>query len=103
VALFASIIAYLALACALASWIAGAWFYAQTLRAPAAERGPPGLNWLAVIAWPFALGRLRGAASAHAAKVNKALVAFLACLMLAAAATSVATNLARVSRSAVNG
>jgi hypothetical protein len=36
--------------------------------------------------------------TAHAAPVNKALVAFLACLMVAAAATSVATNLARVSR-----
>jgi hypothetical protein len=32
------------------------------------------------------------------ASVNKALVAFLACLTVAAAATSVATNLARVSR-----
>ena len=58
-------------------------------------RGP---SWLVVVAWPFALGRLKGAAAAPAAKVNKALVAFLACLMVAVAATSVATNLARVSR-----
>ena len=42
--------------------------------------------------------RLQGAAAAHAAKVNKALVAFFACLMVAVAAISVATNLARVSR-----
>ena len=35
-------------------------------------------------------------ASAHAATVNKALVAFLACVMVAVAAISVATNLARV-------
>jgi hypothetical protein len=55
-------------------------------------------EWLAIVAWPFALGRLKGAAAAHASKVNKALVAFLACLMVAVAATSVATNLARVSR-----
>src|SRR6267378_3304649 len=92
----ASIVVCLALAGALASWIAGAWFYASTLHA--LDRGPTRLGWLAVIAWPFALGRLKGAAAAHAANVNKALVAFLACLMVAAAATSVATNLARVSR-----
>ena len=35
--------------------------------------------WLAVVAWPFAVGRLQGAAAEHAAKVNKALVAFIAC------------------------
>ena len=49
-------------------------------------------------AWPFATGRIKGAAAARAAQVNNALVAFLACLMVALAATSVATNLARVSR-----
>jgi hypothetical protein len=91
-------IAFLALAGALASWIAGAWFFARTLRALADDRERPRLPWLAVAAWPFAVGRLKGAAAAHAAKVNKALVAFLACLMVAVAATSVATNLARVSR-----
>ena len=97
-ALFASIVAFLAFAGALASWIVGAWFYARTLRALGSERGQTRLAWLAIVAWPFALGRLKGAAAAHAANVNKALVAFLACLMLAVAATSVATNLARVSR-----
>ena len=105
-ALFASIVAYLAFMGAIASWIVGAWLYARTLRTVAAEHGQTRLAWLAVVAWPFALGRLKGAPAAdaanvnaaHAAKVNKALVAFLACLMLAVAATSVATNLARVSR-----
>ncbi|MET0631675.1 MAG: hypothetical protein ABWY47_03410 [Xanthobacteraceae bacterium] len=94
----AFIVVVLALAGALASWVAGAWFYAQTLRELAAERGQPRLAWLAVVAWPFATGRIKGAAAARAAQVNKALVAFLACLMVALAATSVATNLARVSR-----
>jgi hypothetical protein len=105
-ALFASIVAYLAFMGAIASWIVGAWFYARTLRALAADQSRTRLAWLAIAAWPFALGRLKGAPAAdaanvnaaHAAKVNKALVAFLACLMLAVAATSVATNLARVSR-----
>ncbi len=99
---FAFIVVYLALAGALASWVAGAWFYARTLRALAAERGQARPASLAVVcamvAWPFVLGRLKGAAAAHAAQVNKALVAVFACLTVAVAATSVATNLARVSR-----
>jgi hypothetical protein len=98
----AFIVLYLALAGALASWIAGAWFYLRTLRALAAEGGSSQLTWRAVVvaifAWPFALARLKGAAAGHAGHVNKALVAFLACSTLAVAATSVATNLARVSR-----
>ena len=95
---FAAIVACLALAGAIVSWIAGAWFYAATLRALAGGPGRGRDNWLAVAGWPFALGRLKGAPSADASQVNKALVAFIACLMVAAAATSVATNLARVSR-----
>jgi hypothetical protein len=94
----AFIVAFLALAGALVSWLAGAWFYARTLRELGSERGRPRLAWLAVVAWPFATGRIKGAAAAHAANVNKALVAVLAFLMIALAATSVATNLARVSR-----
>jgi hypothetical protein len=98
----AFIVLYLALVGALASWAAGAWFYLRTLRALAAEGGPMRLTWravvVAVLAWPFALARLKGAATGQAAHVNKALVAFLACSTLAVAATSVATNLARVSR-----
>jgi hypothetical protein len=97
-AAFASIVAGLAFAGAVACWIAGAWFYARTLRTLAAEGGEPRLAWLAVAAWPFATGRIKGAGAEQAAKVNKALVAFLACLMVAGAAFSVATNLARVSR-----
>ena len=95
---FASIVAGLAFAGALASFIAGAWFYARTLHTLAADSGQRRLAWLAIVAWPFATGRIRGAAATQAAKVNKALVAFLACLIVAAAATSVATNLARVPR-----
>ncbi len=91
---FAAIVACLALAGAVASWIVGAWFYAATARALPAETG----GWLAVAGWPFARARLEGAAAANLAKINKALVAFIACLTVAAAATSVATNLARVSR-----
>jgi hypothetical protein len=97
-ALAAATIAGLAVAGAIVSWIVGAWFYARTLHALAAQDGPARTAWLAVVAWPFALRRLEGAAAAQAAKVNKALVAFIACAMVAVAATSVATNLARVSR-----
>ena len=93
----ASIVAVFAVAGAIASWIAGAWFYVRTMRALAAGREQAHTSWLAVIGWPFAIARLKGTAESDA-NVNKALVAFLACLMVAAAATSVATNLARVSR-----
>jgi hypothetical protein len=91
----AIIVAGLAFLGALACWIAGAWFYLSTLRLIGNDRR---LMWLAVLAWPFATRRLEGTAAVEAAKVNKALVAFLACLTVGLAATSVATNLARVSR-----
>ena len=90
-------LASLAVAGAVASWIAGAWFYVRTLRAVSATP-QRGLMLQAIVAWPFVLGKLKGAAADHSAKVNKALVAFFACLMIAVAAFSVATNLARVSR-----
>lgn len=95
---FAYFLAFLAIAGALASWFAGAWFYVQTLRTISGAPGQRGLLLRAIVAWPFAIGRLRGDAATHSAKVNKAIVAFFACLMLAVAAISVATNLARVSR-----
>jgi hypothetical protein len=98
----AFIVVYLALAGALISWIIGAWFYARTLNALAVDRNrTPSSRFAlvtALVAWPFARGRLEGAATSHAAYVNKALIAFFACLTIAVAATSVATNLARVSR-----
>jgi len=93
---FAAIVAILALAGAIASWIAGARFYAAIVRDLPDQSG--GSNWIAVAAWPFALGRLKGAAPPRTAQVHKALIAFFACLTVAVAATSVATNLARVPR-----
>jgi hypothetical protein len=94
----ASIVAVLAAAGAVASWIAGAWFYARTLRTLSRECERTGSSWLAIAAWPLALARIKGATADHAANVNKAFVAVFACLTVAVAATSVATNLARVSR-----
>jgi hypothetical protein len=94
----ASIVATLAVGGAIASWITGAWLYARTLRTLTAHGEQSSTSWLAVAAWPFTRSRLEGAPAAEAANVNKALVGFLACLTVAAAATSVATNLARISR-----
>jgi hypothetical protein len=93
----AHIISILAIVGAFACWIAGATFYLRALRALSGQQDARP-RWLALVAWPFARSRLHGAAANHAAKVNKALVAFFACLMVAVAATSVATNLARLSR-----
>ena len=91
-------VAGLAVAAALASWIAGAVFYVRILRAIARTPEPRGLMLRALVAWPFAVGRLQREAALHAASVNKALVAFFTCLMIAIAATSLATNLSRLSR-----
>ena len=91
-------LAFLAIAGAIASWFAGAWFYVQSLRAISADPAQKGLMMRAVVGWMFTVKHLRGDAAAHSAKVNKAIVAFFACLMVAVAAISVATNLARVSR-----
>src|SRR5262245_48274404 len=93
----ATIVAVLAVAGAVASWIAGVVFYARTLRA-ASQHGQRTQTWKAIVAWPFFARQATGAAAEHAAKVNKALVAFFTCLMIAAAATSLATNLSRLSR-----
>jgi hypothetical protein len=93
----ATVFLILAAAGALASWAAAVVFYLRTLRAisgPDRSR----LRFLAVVAWPFALKRLQGAPAEHATRVNKAMVAFFTCLMVALAATSVMTNLSRYSR-----
>jgi hypothetical protein len=94
----AFVVAGLALAGALASWAAGVYFYVLTMHAMSSEPEQRRIIWLAFVAWPFLLRRLQGSAVAYAHNVNKALVAFLACLMVAAAAISVATNLSRVAR-----
>jgi hypothetical protein len=93
-AILATIITFLALAGAVASWVAAALCY---VRAGAAS-GSGRLRCLTIVAWPFATRRLSGIAAEHAARVNKALVAFFACLTIAAAAWSVASNLNRLAR-----
>jgi len=81
---------------AVACWIYGAVAYAQTLRSVPA--GQSDLKWLLVVGWLFARKRLEGAAAEHAARVNKALVAFIACVMVALSAAALASNLSRFSR-----
>jgi hypothetical protein len=93
-ATLATVVTIVALAGAVASWIAAAFFFVRA----GAESGRGRLRWLMAVAWPFASRRLNGIASTHAAHVNKALVAFIACLMIAAAAWSVASNLNRLAR-----
>ena len=90
-----TVLVYLAFAGALASFIAGAVFYARTLRTLSADGSA---NWLAVATWPFAMSRIKGARAEPAALVNKSLVAFFACLMIACAAFSVSANLHRVAK-----
>jgi hypothetical protein len=94
----AYIVAGLAVAGAIAAWVVGAVYYLRTLRAIAQTTDQRGLMLRAIVAWPFTIGRLRSETADHASVVNKALVAFIACLIVAFSAVSVATNLARVSR-----
>ena len=54
--------------------------------------------WYAAFAWPFASRQMTGAAAVYSSKANKSLVAFFTCVMIAAAAMSLATNLSRLSR-----
>lgn len=93
----ATSVAVLALVGAAVSWTVGVIYYLRTLQSIS---GPDAgwLKWYAVVAWPFVLKRLSGGAAENAMKVNKALVAFIACSMIAIAAISVATNLSRISR-----
>jgi hypothetical protein len=91
----ATILAYLAFAGAIASWIAGAVFFVRTLRAISGDRR---LMWLAIVAWPFATSRIKGAGAAQAANVNKALVAFMACVLVGVAAFSASANLHRFAK-----
>jgi len=95
---FAFVLAGLSVAGAFACWVVGAVYYVRTLRAISDQPQSRDLMLRAIVAWPFAVGRLQGKAAAHATKVNKALVAFIACVIVAISAISVATNLARVSR-----
>ncbi|HZO45197.1 MAG TPA: hypothetical protein VFB68_04855 [Xanthobacteraceae bacterium] len=93
----AFIVVGLAAAGAFASWIVGAVFYVKTLQAISNDPQQRGLMSRAIFSWMFTVGRLKGDASIHASTVNKALVAFLACVIVAVAAISIATNLARIS------
>ena len=94
----AYIVAGLAVAGAVASWIAGAVFYVRTLQAISQDPQQKGLMARAIFNWMFTVGRLQGAAAAHASMVNKALVAFLVCVIVVVVAISVGTNLARISQ-----
>ncbi len=85
--ILAAILAVLALAGAAASWVAGALIYRQ-----ASKRG-----WLPSAFWIFASKSVPGAPPDCSVKLNKATIAFFTCAMLAVAATSVATNLSRLS------
>ena len=91
----ATVIAYLAFAGAIASWVAGVVFFVRTLSAISGDRR---LMWLAVVAWPFAVSRIRGAGAADAANVNKALVAFMACILVGVAAFAASANLHRFAK-----
>ena len=81
-----TILVYLAVIGAIASFVAGAICAARA-----------GVGALSII-WPFALQRIRRAGGEPAAQVNKAMVAFIACLLVGAAAFSASANLHRFAK-----
>ena len=54
--------------------------------------------FLSPIAWPFWLARIRRSSEAAATQVNKALVAFIACMLLGTAAFAASANLSRFAK-----
>jgi hypothetical protein len=81
-----TLLVYLALAGAIASFVAGGVYSARA-----------GAGWLAIV-WPLAVGRIRAAGGEPASQVNKALVAFIACLLVGMAAFAASTNLHRFAK-----
>jgi hypothetical protein len=94
----AYVLAVLGVIGGIVSWAFGAVFYVQTLRAISDMPDRRGLMLRAIVAWPFVIKDLRGEAADHSAKVNKAMVAFLVCMIVAITAIAVGTNLARMPR-----
>jgi len=90
----ATILAYLGFAGALASWIAGAVFCARSLATLPDSRA---LMLLAPFAWPL-IGRAKRAGEAAAARLNKAMVAFIACMLIGSAAFAASANLSRFAK-----
>ena len=82
----ATILVYLAVIGAIASFIAGAVY--------AARAGAGALS----IVWPLAISRIRRAGGEPAVLVNKALVALITCLLVGVTAFSAAANLHRFAK-----
>ncbi|MGU3493188.1 hypothetical protein ACLBXM_04010 [Xanthobacteraceae bacterium A53D] len=94
-AVLALIVLFLALASAVASWGVAVTEGLKAKGAADAAGGPHGSTPAALLVlWPFA-ARLQSAPAAadHARRVGKALVAFIAALMIATAAISIYSNL----------
>ncbi len=80
-AAIAFLVAYVAVAGAMISWCVAMFYYLKTQAVLGPEQSH--LRMMTLVAWPFAVGRLSGAAREAAGKVNKALVAFFVCLFVA--------------------
>ncbi len=96
-ATIATIVAVATLIGAAASWLYGAWNFACMLRVLSGQRSASQIVY-ALVAWPFVSRPVTGDTAIYAARINKSLVAFIACVMLAVTAISLSTNLSRLSR-----
>ena len=92
-----TIVVVLGVTAALACWVAGVVYYIRALRALSGS-GQSSQIWKAMFSWISFSRQATGPAAAHAAKVNKALIAFLACVVIVATAAMLAAGMSQPSR-----
>ena len=92
----ASLLFYVAAAGMVASYVVAT---IAAARAPeGAAAGDRALRIVAALVWPFTGRSRERMAPGQAALLNKAIVAFMACLLIAAATWTAAANLHRIAR-----
>jgi len=78
----------------LACWVIGVISYVRVLRT-LSQTSQPNQIWKAVFAWLFFSRQATGPAAVHVAKVNKAIIAFIACVPIVAAADMLAVGMSQ--------
>jgi hypothetical protein len=92
---FITLLAWLALLAALVSWFIAV---VEGLRAFDKTKGKidgTPVSRVGIYLWPFAARRMTGDAAAHAASVNKAMVAFMVSVLVLTACAALSSNLSR--------
>jgi hypothetical protein len=92
----ATLLFYVAAAGMVASYVVATFAAARAPEGAAA--GDRALRIVSALVWPLTGRRREGMPADQAALLNKAIVAFMACLLIAAAAWTASANLHRIAR-----